>query len=218
MEGLSKRKWVSLTLLSIVVPMSLLATFRLTGILQEPMTISETIMLDAVQWEFERPDHYVYLDDKLEALYINDELSATLRVVMGTYTDNAVAYSGADVVTMGIEINSATINPKGFIERVHVVLRKDYKTSIDWINTNLDFKNLSLVNLAEGYERSTRAYIGLAGVNHTRSVYLWATGTWILLTSKDQTHQMEVVYELTYYNGTAYKKIIQPFQLKIIGR
>jgi len=29
---------------------------------------------------------------------------------------------------------------------------------------------------------------------------------------------LEIAYEIVYYNGTAYNKIVQPFQLNIVGR
>lgn len=55
LKRLTTRDLKVLTLLSVVVPVSLLVTFRLTGILPEPerpITIAETITLDTIKWEF----------------------------------------------------------------------------------------------------------------------------------------------------------------------
>ena len=217
MEGLRKRKWVSLTLLSIVVPMSLLATFRLTGILQGPITISETITLEAVKWDFQRPSQTVTLDDELESSYISDEISAIMRVLMGKYSDDDPAFA-SDFVTIGVTTNLTVTNLNSFVESVYVVIRKDRQSTVDWTETELYFENLSLVERVEGYRWITQTYIRFSDLNHSNSVYLSAAFFWSLLTPNDQTHELEVSYELTYYNGTAYKKIVQPFQLEIIGR
>lgn len=220
MEGLGKRKWMSLTLLSIIVPMSLLATFRLTGILQGPVTISKTTTLETVKWEFQRPSQTVTLGDTLESSYTNDEISAAMHVILGSYIENTATID-YDAVSIAVVINSTTTNPNGFIENIYFVFSEDYRASkVELQETDFDIKNLSLVRKAEGIngKDSIKAFIKLTGVNHPNNVYLLATAFWKLLTPNIQTHQMEVVYELTYYNGTAYKKIIQPFQQKIIGK
>lgn len=222
MERLRKRKCVSLTLLSIVVPMSLLATFRLTGILQGPMTISETTTLDAVQWEFERPNPYpqgVPIDKKLDATYAADGLSTTLCLWIYDYVDSV---AGHDFIIMAMRVNSTATDFDVFIESVQVVSGKDSQPStVDWVDTYFDFKNLSLVDLSHGRtngEDYKKAFVRLTGVNHPSKVYFSMRAVWFLLTPNIQTHQMELSYEVTYYNGTAYKKIIQPFQLKIVGK
>lgn len=221
MEGLRKRKWVSLTLLSIVVPMSLLATFRLTGILQGPITISETTTLEALKWEFQRPSQTVTIDDELESSYSSEELSATLHIVAALYVENTATID-YDAVFMVVVINSTATSPNAFIENVYVAFHENYERSrVNWDGTEFYFDNLSLVERAEaGISRKdyAKAHIRLAGVNHPNNVYLSAIAIWKLRSPNTQTHQIEVVYELTYYNGTAYNKIIQQFQLKILGR
>jgi hypothetical protein len=195
-----------------------LTTFKLTGILQEPST-PENITLETIKWELERPNQFIYIDEKLKATYTSDEISSTFHVIIGAYDENSVAYLGADYVDMAVRMNSTITNPNGFIESVRIVLRKGSQPSlVDWLLTYLNFTNLSVIDLAHGGKNYQDAYIQLAGVNHTDRIYFSATAVWSLLTPNNQTHQMEAVYELTYYNGTVYKKIIQPFQLKIVGR
>jgi len=207
-----------LFILSIIIPVGLLTSFRLTGILEGPITISETITLETIRWEFQRPDNATatYINDVVEASYNNDGLTANPRIYILYYVDRPYG-SYFDSLRMVFSINSTIINQDGFIESVYVVLNKDQLCQIDWKETAFHFENLSLVERVEGYKSSTKAYVGLTGANHSDSVYFSSEISWDLLTPNNQSHQIRVAYELTYYSGTAYKKIIQPFELVIVG-
>ena len=183
--------------------------------------IVENMTLDPVVWTFQRPNEsvqFVYIDEKLNAPYVGDGLSANMYVTIGIYHENDSAYDGDDHLSMLMVINVTTGNPDDYIERVHVVAHKDQTSKVSWLRTYLQFENLSLVALADGYKWETEAYIKLAGVNHTSSVHAKATAQWGLLTPNTQSHQLEIAYEITYYNGTAYNKVVQPFKLNIVGR
>jgi hypothetical protein len=221
MEKLRNKKRVLIfSVLSIVLPMSLLATFRLTGILQQPVTISETTTLEAVKWDFKRPDQSVKIGDRLEVLYTNAGLSANIYVLMEHYHESG-APDDNDYLRMVTAINLIATNQSFFIESVHVGFSKDSQSSlVDWLRTYFSFENLSLLGVSDGWtfeERYKEAYVELAGVNHANSIYFGATAEWSLPTPNTQSHQMEVAYEITYYNGTAYNKVVQLFQLKIVG-
>lgn len=215
----NSRELKALFILSIVAPVGILISLRLTGILQEPITISETITLEAVKWSFERPNHFTYIDEKLNATYSGGALSSTFSVIIGIYDENSVSHLGVDYVTMAVRVNSTVTNPNGFIESLYVVFGKDSQPSlISWVPGYLDFENLSLVGVTSGWtseENFKEAYVKLAGVGSPERIYFRATTEWSLLTSNNQTHRMELLYELTYYNGTAYKKVTQPFQFSI---
>lgn len=189
------------------------------------ITIAENTTLDPVVWTFQRPANgsvqFVYIDEKLNTAYLSDGLSAMFRIIIGIYCENSTARNGADYVTMGIRINSTATNPNGFIESVYVVFHRDSQPSlVDWIETYFYYENLSLSGFSSGWtsqQAYEKAYVELAGANHPDRTYFKATTEWSLLTPNSQSHQIEVAYEITYYNGTAYKKIIQPFQLRIVG-
>lgn len=217
MRKLNGRELKAFFILSIVAPVGILISLRLTGILQEPITISETITLDAVKEEFERPTQTITLGNELDSSYTGDEISANIHVLMGTYGDDDPAFN-YDFVIVEVTTNLTVTNLDSFIEGVYVVIHKDNQSTISWMETKLRFENLSLIKLTQGYRQNTQSYIRLTGVNQSRSVYLSATVFWSILTPNNQTHLMEVSFELTYYNGTAYKKVVQPFQLKMIGR
>jgi len=183
------------------------------------ITIAENTTLETIVWTFQRPDanQHVIIEDKLESTYSNDGLSATFHMWLSDYIPRAGSLN-YDTLRVRLDINATTSNPDSFIENVHVVAHKDQEAQLGWQETDVYLENLSLVASADGYRWSTQAYIKLAGVNHTSRVYATTTTFWKLLTPNTQSHQLEIAYEITYYNGTAYNKVVQPFQLNIVGR
>ena len=185
------------------------------------ITIAENTTLDPVEWTFQRPNEsaqFVYINDKLNAPYVGDGLSANMYVTIGIYHENDSAYDYNDHLSILTVINATTSNLNSYVESVYVVVQKDNESALGWVRLQLYLENLSLVASADAASWRTEAYIKLAGVNHARSIYAKATAEWSLLTPNTQSHQMEVAFEITYYNGTAYNKIVQPFQLNIVGR
>lgn len=54
------------------------------------------------------------------------------------------------------------------------------------------------------------------GTSRPKSVHLSVQGVqWVLRTPPNHAHKLSVDMELTYFNGTAYKKVVQPFQIQL---
>lgn len=217
MRRLNGRELKALFVLSIVVPVGVLVSLRLTGVLQEPIIISETIPLETIKWTFERPNQTVDIFKVVETFYNNDGLTANPKIHIWDYVDRPYGGYYFDCLYMAISINSTITNQDGFIESVYVILNKDQSSQINWMDTDFHFENLSLLERVYGYKSNMQAYVKLTGANHSNSVYFSSRVDWSLISPNNQTHQMEVAYELTYFNGTVYKKVVQPFQLRIIG-
>jgi hypothetical protein len=82
-----KKKMASLTLLSIMLPISLLATFRLTGVIQEPPT-PQIITVETVSWNMSRPSNYIILDVLGRNHYSDDIVSVNFSINIVTYHEN----------------------------------------------------------------------------------------------------------------------------------
>jgi len=220
MKKLNGREIKAFFVLSIMVPVGLLTTLRLSGILKGPTVIAETMTLEAIEWEFQRPNCSTFLSvdifDVVEAFYSDNVLGANQKVHIWDYVNRPIELVPS-TMTVVLEVNSTMTDQNGFIESVDVVLHKDQLCRVDWIHTSFRYENLSLVECMEGYMWKTEAYIKLTSTKHSNSIYLSARITWSFSTPSNQTHQLNVFSELTYYNGTAYKKIIQPFQLTFLG-
>jgi hypothetical protein len=202
---------------SVFVVAAVLTIVLVVALNPKEITIAENTTLDPVEWTFQRPSGSVVILDKLNATYA-DGVSADMYVLMIRYENQSRFVGGRDYLTMSMAINATTSNPSGFIESVHVVTQKDQQSTVDWHETSFDFENLSLAAQADGYRMNTQAYIKLAGANHTSSVHARTITHWYLLTQNTQSHQMEIAFEIVYYNGTAYNQVVQPFKLNIVGR
>ena len=203
----------ALILLSIAVPMSLLAIFKLTGVLHEPTIVPETTTLETIKREFERPRLRVEIRETAEGSYRDNNASILYSVFMGGYYEGSARYGSSDYVLLTTNV-TATVR-EGYIESVHWVFREDYENArINFFEEHQFFQleNLSIVDLKDW---SKQVFINLSGVNRPTSVYFWTPVDWVLRSPYNQTHRMEIISEVTYFNGTAYRKVVQPFYLKI---
>jgi len=213
-----KTRFKAIFILSVMIPTTLLTSLKLGGFLDVPATIAETKTLNMVNWESPRPTRHRDIYDVLEAPYVNDGLSATFSIVIGYYSESP-SRNDNDYLRMQVKIDSIALESTAFIEGVSIVFHPDCQPSfIEWLYTYIRFENLSLLGVSSGWtfgEEFKEPRIRLLGTNHPHNVSFSGTVEWSLLTPNNQTHQMEITYELMYYNGTVYKKIIQPFQLKL---
>jgi hypothetical protein len=218
--GYLLKSWKVVLLLSVIAPMGLLATFRLGGILREPLTISENKTLDAVSMSMERPAGNIDIKDSLIKVYDEDVL-ANFTVFIDDYQAGEWAYGGSDIVT--IQINVTAITGKGFMNFVNITFWEDYENSfVNFFGDNAwpkDFahvENLSIIGHKDWLIKpGLKAFVELAGVNNPKSVSFSCFVDWVLRSPQNYTHQLEVRFELVYFNGTAYNRLVQPCLLKI---
>lgn len=222
---LNPRGIKALFFLSIVAPVGILTSLRLAGVLRQPITVSQTVTLETITWEFQRPypNQYTLIIDKLDSKCDVDGLSVVLSLAVSDYTNGSMYWEPpGDWIRFRIVINASTVDPNGFVTGVNITFRNDSRPShVILLRTHLESANLSLSNIREEREPQayTKAYVELSNPNHRNRIYFSEVGEWFLLdTSSDLTHQMEVACGIIYFNGTAYKEIVQPFQLNVIGR
>lgn len=224
MRKFNGREWKAILILSIVAPVALLATFRITGILEGPATIAETITLDVAGWEFERPSCIVHFGEGIESSYLGD-VSINQTVFVDDYWPDAGEYGGSPILETGLNLTADLA--KGYVENVNITFYDDYLNSfvcvpnLSWKGqTSTVWDNLTITSYMEdlkGIAGVEKAFVNLKGDNQPRRVYLCIWPKWILRSPHNQTQQLNVNVELTYFNGTAYKKVVQPFQLKLIA-
>lgn len=205
-------------ILSIVVPVGLLTTLRLTGILKGPITVAETKTLETVEWEFQRPDNYLAILKTLRVPFVQNGLSATFNLMIDQYVPGTLVFRD-DWVYVTVMMNSTVTDPHVFIKSVDVAFNMDNQSRLGVpITRGVEYsaENLSLTDYSWNHE-GTKVYMSFEGMDRPKDAYLSAYDIWILINSNNQTHQLEVTYELTYYNGTAYSRVIQPFQIRVVG-
>lgn len=209
-DSVTNRYFIVVILLIVLVS-SIAVVFWLVG---GGITIVKSSALDPVVWTFQRPNQTVTIDEKLNVTRVEDGLLTIELVHIGSYVP-ILGRNGWCFVTLGLKMNGTATRPNMFINNVNIYffLGKASMSSVDMLETEFDFKNLSLVEKVEGFKKNTS--IKLNGVGHPSSVYTKTAALWNLYTPNEQDQQMEITYEAIYYNGTAFNKMVQPFQLNI---
>lgn len=216
-----------LLVLSIVVPVGLFAALRLSGVLGEPVTVSETITLDDVELTLERPSMIAAIDRKLESSFMIDGASFDIDFLLYDYHEPFSSSSG-DLSFDTIIVGNVS---RGHIQSVYLVFHENSTESraaflelkSDVYHQTYKFENMSIVGYAhyanmevagdEKLEEDEKAFIRLSAIDHPRSVYVRAPTHLFLPGQHNQTYHMVMISEVVYFNGTIYKKIVQPFSI-----
>jgi hypothetical protein len=220
------RKWIFIIFLSIVIPVGFLVSFRLTGTLPEPQT-PISILVEAVSCSIERPFRSINPIDFVVSLYENENISIIYEINRFGYTEKHSHYGGRDCLGFILNVNCSV--RKGFVERVDIFLKdQNNKTQVelrDHTPTPFSerFINLSVEGWADGFSYSSpditdplKSYLKSVGVDQPGGISLSNVFDWILPKPNNQSHQIEVTFELTYWDQASYKKIVAPIILNII--
>jgi hypothetical protein len=212
-------KWASIALLTIMVPMSLLVTIRLTRVLPEPKT-PENVIAEPVNWNMSRPKDIIRVNEKIRNFYVDEVASVDLRILVDYYTENDWTYAfGKDLLRLFIYTNTSVF--EGFIESLDIYFREEGNSSMVWIYQDPDWislVNLKIRSITDRYynvENDIKAYIKAVSVNQPKYVYMSRPIGWQLLDQNNLNHELEIALEFTYRNGPVYKKVMMPIFLQV---
>ncbi|MEM2117756.1 MAG: hypothetical protein QW386_01900 [Candidatus Bathyarchaeia archaeon] len=229
METPNLKNWKTIFLLSITVPVSLLAAFKLTGLMREPQTKIETIKWKPVEWEFEKPFRstdwplWFYSPNETCAKnqYVDNFASIVFTVVPWKYSFRWYPDKDSPVLSMSLKLTVDVDD--GFVEGARIVFSEDYNLSeVDLFASYLfspsyfyEWKNLILKNWGDYHksllEGNQKAIIEFAGEKQPRKAMLNAEWiNWILQAPENMSQQLEVKAEVTYFNGNSHVKVIIP--------
>ena len=208
--------------LSVILPMSFLVTFKLSGLTGGPATLAETVVLEPAKWEFERPYYSLDFDDRVDSIYSSDIYMNNSVLVLGI-TSPESAFGGP---LMGTRMILTASVGSGYVENVNVTFSDDYELSLinmygldgggkekDWAV----WENLTATDYVYWVLGTEKAFVNLKGINRPQGVYFYIGQGWLLQTPNNQTQQLTMRVEVTYFNGTAHKKIVQPFQIRLFA-
>jgi len=211
------REWKTLLILSVLIPIGLLSTFKLTGILSSPATIAETTTLNAAIWKIDPMMGIFNIWGQVKRNYEIGEISTVQCIDISDFNDKSGEYGGSD--TLGMNITLAATVKSGFVNRVYISFREDYENSIVYLHNLelLKLSNLTEINYGDWLRGDVKAFLETSNPSRLSNVYLHTPVAWILRSANkgNQTRLLEIDYEITYFNGSIYKKIIQPFQISI---
>ena len=212
-----KNKWLAVSTLAIVLPISLLAAFKFTGILNEPQQ-PETITQDPVVWSMERPSHIMPINKTIEKSYSDDYLSATFNVYIDTYRENSPVFffDYRDGITLHVCFN-ATVTYGSLISVTnHVRPTETNSTVVTYIGDSEwpEKYNIDVANKRYYGVKDEEAY---AEAKVTGSPCCWIMLiSWIFNDENTLNHQLNITNEFLYWNTSKYKREKTTFILKVV--
>lgn len=227
MGGLEKHfcahKFVAMTLLSIILPISLLVSFRVSGIIPEPPT-PETTTVEAVTWNMTRPENVdiITIDKWTRNSYTDNIVFMELSVQFAGYWENKPGWwpsdGDDDVVYLSI-VATANVS-EGFVYAMAVRFsRPDVfaKVYVEMHPASMTLQNLEIKGIREKGTNNRGAYFEAAAVNQPKNTSLSIIAYWVFLDRNDADHWLTVNLEVTYFSGTSYRKVIMPINLGVLA-
>jgi hypothetical protein len=180
---------------------------KLSGI--APTATPETVTLAPVAWLFNLPTAYMKINQTLNATYADNVGQMSFRVTPIDYvTPSSVTPYFLD---LGVEFTATPLNSGFSVGSVQVIFGNDSQHSSIGFATGVSLENLTLEALSWGEEASVLLLGNGTGVGCQFSV----VASWYLPTANNVTYKRQVDFEVTYFNGTAYKTVVQPFNMTV---
>lgn len=202
-----------MVLLSIMVPISLLVTFRLTGVLREPLT-PETITVESVEWEMERPQNYIDIKDTVKNTYGTDAVSITVSIIIHDYHENGLRdpYWGRDGIGFTVNANATAI--KGLIASIVVKFFPSDVNATTYTGAFLGSYNTTVTCVKEIGTNTDIAYVEAKVLRSPCSLRIPAE--WIFDDQNIENHHLRVNIEVTYSNELTYRTAVIPIILDVL--
>jgi len=205
----SNRKWLSLAVLAIIIPISVLTTFKLTGIIPEPPTIAETIEMKTVTLEFDRPFKDVKAPPIVNS-YVDENVLINVSTLSIEYGEQS-AFNNRDCVETSLWINTTAFH--GFIYSAEFSCDVD---NVSWVTDGYHYYiNMYNATVAEHDATANRIYYKFRVSNSPVAVRIPLN--WIYLDGDGSVdHQLSLSVCTVHYNGTAYREVIIPLMIRVI--
>ncbi len=216
MIKLSSRELKALFILSIVSPIGILISLRLTGVLIEPST-PEITSVEVVAWSMNRPLNYTRIDELANNSYNDRAVSLNLGVHAYEYFENSQGWAGFDVVMSMVLVNISVGDE--FVESMIVNFTElDKHAALD-IHDDMDrieAVNLEVARIVDwDWVFGRDAYIKAISVDHPKNASLEFLFAWMFKDPNDTSHQLSIALEATLFNGATYQKIKVPIQMEV---
>jgi hypothetical protein len=213
MTLLTKNQWISVSFIAIFVPIGLLAAFKFTDLLTEPHHVA-TILLDSVSWSMERPSETITVGKSIENIYSNDGILVGMTTKIYEYRENPSSgpFFGRDGVALGVYITVT----QGVIKEITVKFYPTDTNATLFISQNewaLILSNATVIRMKQVGERNSEAYISAIASNSPCSLKTLAY--WVFNDENVEDHKLKGTYEIVYFNGSVYQKIVAPIILNV---
>jgi hypothetical protein len=216
MSVLAKNKWLSLSLLAIILPISVLTTLKFSGFLTQPQP--ETITVNAVSWNMERPSESIQIVENIKSTHTDEVIFASLRILVTTFDSGS--WAGFDDLGLKIYFNATVV--EGSVDSVSIYFCEEGNSSYVSLDGLREFKNLKVIGKINDGDtlRSNyvKAYIEAIGIDYPKDVNMslfFGGPFWVFLDDRNMNHTLEVIVELIHRTSTTYRKVVMPIHLGV---
>jgi hypothetical protein len=209
-----QKKFTSIALLSIIIPLSLLVTFKLTGVITEPK--AETITMDPVTWTYVRPTEFKRIDTTVRNSYENDGVTIEFDVYLYDYIENS--FWPFNVMMDRVEFTayaeaSATQGYFSSIVMKHQPRDSDAITLLDSNDYALETHNSTITRVGQTGTNASAAYLMAQSSSSSSSIS--TTNYWFFSDDNIEDHQVDLTLEISYIVGAKQLKIVLPLVLVV---
>jgi hypothetical protein len=205
----------TLFILSMIVPVGLLAMFRLTGVLKQPAE-AERITVDPVTLTLTRPTETV---DNMNKTFQNQWTQKEASIIAGatiySYREGAAGepFCGHDGLVLNVFANASF--PQGYISSMSISLNLSNDSSIVVLDMNpwsLQLINATLTSTNYFGTNETGAYIKANVLK--QSCCIADQIFWVFL-DEDGSHELQINVEVTFFGETSSEIITIPLKLEM---
>jgi hypothetical protein len=208
----------ALFILSIVLPVGLLASFRLTGVLKKPPE-TQKIILETQTLILSRPHETMTIANKsVQNTWINGRSSVVLFVEVRSYREGSSIppYYGRDGVRFKTSVDAGLLNSRP-ITTVKISFHVSDENSTVFVSEerwNLHLNNATLTGFQYLGTISSDAYISAQASNLTFAIT--DEIYWVFLDEHDEAHELQVTAEITHPGEASMEKVTVPIALRMI--
>jgi len=209
----AQRKWFAVAFAALILPISLLTTLKLTGIILEPQQ-PETTTLEHVTWRMERPLGDMEFDEKINVNYLFDDmLSMDVNVFIHVFSE---AWGFLDVDNLIFSLSLNLTSTQKHVSSIKITYEPITFNSTLFIGRNdceIEKLNVTIKEMRNTGEYEDRAYVAFNVLNVP--CYLKTQCYWAFWNdnTKNYEHMLQIILEVVYFNGTVYKKAVVPIVL-----
>ena len=219
MVAFSQKKTASLTLLSIMLPISLLAGSRIAGIIPEPKNV--TITIEPVVWSYERPlldisqwEFVRLIESWVKNAYDIDGVIIEFGILVYEYRElyDFGIYGERDCVDIRVSVNASV--SQGSISNILVSYRPKDPDAMLLVSYPVRVvKNATVTDMNDTGTNTSEAYV--QAVASSSSCSLTVRNYWVFTEEDAVDHGLQTTLEVTCLDRTGIRKVVLPIFLEM---
>ena len=213
-------KWKAILVVTVVFSMILFAGFKLSDLASRPSISVVLVNQNLVAWESERPTYIFDFEQKINSTFF-DGGWINASVLAGTFF--------SDEQFFNLDLNLTADLNEGFVQNVTVTIESN--SSASWVElditdpasptSSVNWEGpLSLTRYSQGPSAEgnvEKAFVEFMGESNSHQVSISVWPNWWFEGAFSETEQMNVSFATSYFNGTDYKEVVQPFSLTLVS-